>query len=169
MLKALWPDRARRFELRLQLARKNNRSSLKTPKKWDVNIIRDFIKTIPFELTESQKEVTNEIYKDLGSNYPANRLIQGDVGSGKTIVAALAIYATALDNYEVCFMAPTEILAYQHYQNLTNLFKDTKLKIALLTSSIKGKKRLELLDDIKNHKIDVIIGYAGIIKTRWCQ
>lgn len=69
-----------------------------------------------------------------------NRLVQGDVGSGKTIVAALALYAVALDGYETCFMAPTEVLAYQHYENLTKLFKNTNLKIGLLTSSIKGKK-----------------------------
>ncbi|MBP5445839.1 MAG: ATP-dependent DNA helicase RecG [Acholeplasmatales bacterium] len=146
------------FELKLQYIRQINRTSLKTPKKWDINVIRDFIKTIPFELTDSQKEVSNEIYKDLKSNYPMNRLVQGDVGSGKTIVAALAIYAVALDNYEVCFMAPTEILAYQHYENLSNLFKDTKIRIEVLTSSIKGKTRKELLDKIKNHEVDVIIG-----------
>lgn len=146
------------FELKLQYIRQINRASLKTPKKWDINVIRDFIKTIPFELTDSQKEVSNEIYKDLKSNYPMNRLVQGDVGSGKTIVAALAIYAVALDNYEVCFMAPTEILAYQHYENLSNLFKDTKIRIEVLTSNIKGKARKELLDKIKNHEVDVIIG-----------
>ncbi|MCR5307957.1 MAG: ATP-dependent DNA helicase RecG, partial [bacterium] len=146
------------FELKLQYSRKENKKSFKRAKKWDVNVIRDFIKTIPFELTDSQKEVVNEIYKDLKSNYPSNRLIEGDVGSGKTIVAALAIYAVALDNYEVCFMAPTEILAYQHYQTLSNIFKDTPLKIEILTSSIKGKKREELLNKIKSHEVDVIIG-----------
>ena len=146
------------FELKLQYSRKENKKVLKTPKKWDVNVIRDFIKTIPFELTDSQKEVVNEIYKDLKSNYPSNRLIEGDVGSGKTIVAALAIYAVALDNYEVCFMAPTEILAYQHYQTLSNIFKNTPIRIEILTSSIKGKKRDELLNKIKKHEVDVIIG-----------
>ncbi len=146
------------FELKLQYSRKENKKAVKTPKKWDVTIIRDFIKTIPFELTDSQKEVVNEIYKDLKNNYPANRLIEGDVGSGKTIVASLAIYAVALDNYEVCFMAPTEILAYQHYQTLSNIFKNTPIRIEILTSSIKGKKREELLNKIKNHEVDVIIG-----------
>ena len=146
------------FELKLQYLRMLNKNEEKTPKKWDVNVIRDFIKTIPFEFTEAQKRVTNEIYKDLKSNSPMNRLVQGDVGSGKTIVAALALYAVALDGYETCFMAPTEVLAYQHYENLTKFFKNTNLKIGLLTSSIKGKKREELLTKIKNHELDVIIG-----------
>lgn len=146
------------FELKLQYIRLLNKNEKKTPKKWDINVIRDFIKTIPFEFTDAQKRVTNEIYKDLKSDYPMNRLVQGDVGSGKTIIAALAIYAVALDGYEACLMAPTEVLAYQHYENLTALFKDTKIKVGLLTSGIKGKKRIELLDKIKNHEIDVIIG-----------
>ena len=146
------------FELKLQYIRLLNKNEKKTPKKWDINVIRDFIKTIPFEFTDAQKRVTNEIYKDLKSDYPMNRLVQGDVGSGKTIIASLAIYAVALDGYEACLMAPTEVLAYQHYENLTSLFKDTKIKVGLLTSGIKGKKRIELLDKIKNHEIDVIIG-----------
>ena len=146
------------FELKIQYLRLLNQKEEKTPKKWDINQIRDFIKTIPFEFTDAQKRVTNEIYKDLKSTSPMNRLVQGDVGSGKTIVAALALYAVALDGYETCFMAPTEVLAYQHYENLTKLFKNTNLKIGLLTSSIKGKKREELLTKIKNHEIDVIIG-----------
>ncbi len=146
------------FELKLQYIRLLNKNEKKTPKKWDINVIRDFIKTIPFEFTDAQKRVTNEIYKDLKSDYPMNRLVQGDVGSGKTIIAALAIYAVALDGYEACLMAPTEVLAYQHYENLTALFKDTKIKVGLLTSGIKGKKRIELLNKIKNHEIDVIIG-----------
>ena len=146
------------FELKLQYIRLLNKNEKKTPKKWDINVIRDFIKTIPFEFTDAQKRVTNEIYKALKSDYPMNRLVQGDVGSGKTIIASLAIYAVALDGYEACLMAPTEVLAYQHYENLTALFKDTKIKVGLLTSGIKGKKRIELLDKIKNHEIDVIIG-----------
>ena len=146
------------FELKIHYLRSMNEKSLKTPKKWDIKVIRDFISTIPFELTESQKEVVNDLYRDLKKEYPMNRLVQGDVGSGKTIVAALAMYAVALDNYEVCLMSPTEVLAYQHYHNLVNLFKDTPLRIEILTSSIKGKKRLELLDKIKNHECDIIIG-----------
>lgn len=147
-----------KFELKLQYIRSKNREENKTPKKWDIEKIRDFISTIPFELTEGQKKVTNEIFKDLKSSFPANRLIQGDVGSGKTIVACLAMYAVALDGYETCLMAPTEILAYQHYENITNLFKETNLKVVLLTSSTKGKKREELLKKIKNREVDVIIG-----------
>ncbi|MCR5461903.1 MAG: ATP-dependent DNA helicase RecG [bacterium] len=146
------------FELKLQYLRMLNQKEEKTPKKWDINEIRDFIKTIPFEFTSAQKRVTNEIYKDLKSTFPMNRLVQGDVGSGKTIVAALALYAVALDGYETCFMVPTEVLAYQHYENLTKLFKKTNIRLGLLTSSIKGKKRIELLDKIKNHDLDVIIG-----------
>lgn len=146
------------FELKLQYSRLLSRKSVKTPKKWDINVIRDFIKTIPFELTEDQKKAVNDIYRDLKSEYPSNRLIIGDVGSGKTIVASLGIYAVALDNYEVCFMAPTEILAYQHYKSLKELFKNTPLRIEILTSSIKGKNRMELLDKIKNHEVDVIVG-----------
>ena len=153
------------FELKVQYLRYLNQNDLKTPKKWDINYIRDFISKIPFELTQSQKDVTNEIYLDLKSTHPMNRLVQGDVGSGKTIVAALCILACSLDNYEVCFMAPTEVLAYQHYNNFINLFKDTNLRIEILTSSIKGKKRSELLDKIKNHEVDIIIGTHALFTS----
>lgn len=151
------------FQLKLQYIRLQNKRETKIPKKWDVKKIREFIATIPFELTDDQKAATNEIFKDLKANYPANRLIQGDVGSGKTIIAAISLYAVALDNYQATLMAPTEILAKQHFDNLSKLFVNTPLKLELFTSSIKGKKRAEILERIKNGQIDIIVGTHALI------
>ena len=148
--------------LKLEILRQSIKKEYKEPKKYDINKVRDFINTIPFELTDNQKEVCNDIFRDFKQNYPVNRLIEGDVGSGKTIVSAIAIYGAVSANYQAALMAPTEILANQHYTNLCKLFNN-EINIELLTSSIKGKKRSLILDKVKNGEVDLLIGTHSII------
>lgn len=108
--------------------------------------IADFVENLPFRLTSSQKKAAKEILADLNKETPMNRLLQGDVGSGKTVVSAIAIFATFLNGYKTLFMAPTEILALQHYQTLTRLLTPYKVKISLETSSYKkGGRDRDLL------------------------
>jgi ATP-dependent DNA helicase RecG len=101
--------------------------------------LNNFEKSLPFELTLSQSKVTDEILKDLEKNIPMNRLLEGDVGSGKTVVAAIAIYATYLSNKKSIMMAPTQVLAQQHFKTLSSLFKNYEIKIGLFTSTNKSE------------------------------
>jgi len=130
-------------------------------KKVDKEKIKELIKTLPFNLTEDQIKALNDILNDFSSNKRMNRLIIGDVGSGKTIVSFLAIYANSLSGYQSAFLAPTEILANQHYCNIKNLLKD--LNIALLTSNTSKKERKEIIEKLKNNEINTIIGTHSII------
>lgn len=124
--------------------------------------INNFINNLPFELTDDQKKVWNDILNDFKKTTPMNRLLQGDVGSGKTVVAALASYFIFLNNYQTLFMVPTEILAQQHYQSLKKLFSNTDIKIGLLTSNIK----LTNHNSIKPDEADLIIGTHALISKK---
>ncbi|MBQ8525144.1 MAG: ATP-dependent DNA helicase RecG [Clostridia bacterium] len=126
-----------------------------------ISVAADFAKKLPFELTDSQKQVINEICTDFRSGKPMNRLLQGDVGSGKTVVAAAVMYTAHANGYQSAMMAPTEILAQQHYNTLTSFFGDS-LNIALLTGST-GKKK-KLLADIKDGKYDIVVGTHALIE-----
>lgn len=127
----------------------------------NVSCVASFAATLPFELTAPQKKVVNEICADFLSGKAMNRLLQGDVGSGKTVVAACAIYAACTNGYQSALMAPTEILAVQHYGTLKKFFGD-KLRVALLTSSVKNKK--QLLSDIADGKYDAVVGTHALIE-----
>src|SRR5205085_12505171 len=105
---------------------------------------------LPFELTGAQKRVIREIRNDTGTGRQMNRLLQGDVGSGKTIVALLIMLLAADNDYQSCMMAPTEILAQQHYESLKTLLKDMPVEIRLLTGSTKSAERKIILGDLKN-------------------
>ncbi|BDR56095.1 ATP-dependent DNA helicase RecG [Xylocopilactobacillus apis] len=131
---------------------------------YNLNELKQFIETLPFELTDSQKHAVNEICFDLKSEQAMNRLLQGDVGSGKTIVAALGIYAAFTAKMQSALMVPTEVLAAQHYDNLKQLFNDTNLQVALLTSGTSKSERKALLEDLKNGKIDLLIGTHALIQ-----
>lgn len=121
---------------------------------------------LPFSLTNAQKRVIREIRTDLGSGAQMNRLLQGDVGSGKTIVA-LMIMLLALDNgYQAALMAPTEILANQHFQTLTELLKDMPVTMALLTGSTKNKERKELFPALADGRLQIIIGTHALIEEK---
>ncbi len=119
---------------------------------------------IPFELTGAQKRVVKEIRKDVQTGYQMNRLLQGDVGSGKTMVALLSMLI-ALDNgFQACMMAPTEILAQQHHQSLSESLKETEIKVAFLSGSIKGKARKVILENLANGELDIIVGTHALIQ-----
>lgn len=105
--------------------------------------IKNFVDKLPFKLTYAQTRCLSEIMDDLGQSKPMNRLLQGDVGSGKTVLAAMAIYLAYLNGYQSAFMAPTEILAFQHYQTLKNFFDGLNIKVSLLTSGVKTDKKVE--------------------------
>lgn len=125
----------------------------------------DFYKNqLPFELTDAQKKVMREIRRDLGVGKQMNRLIQGDVGSGKTVVALMAMLLALDNNTQACLMAPTEILAQQHYEGISALLKNSPVKIALLTGSTKIKARREIHAGIQSGDIHILIGTHALIE-----
>ena len=119
---------------------------------------------LPFELTGAQKRVIREIRTDTGRGYQMNRLLQGDVGSGKTIVALLSMLLAADNGYQSCLMAPTEILAQQHYTGLKALLKEMPVEIALLTGTIKGKERKRILAGLQDDTIHFVVGTHAVIE-----
>ena len=169
------------LELQLSsLVRKKSWAKEKIKNKWEVNQFKnkigEFTKKIPFELTNAQKNAVNEILKDLSSDTPMNRLLEGDVGSGKTVVAVIAAYIAYLNGYQTAFMAPTEILANQHYKTISSLLEPLGIKIGLATSSSKfqisnskyqintnnqNKKNWKL--EIGNWKFDILIGTHALV------
>ena len=126
--------------------------------------INKFYKILNFKLTSSQKNVVKEILCDLESSNQMIRLLQGDVGSGKTIVALISMIKIFESNYQSALMVPTTILAFQHYENILNLLKDSKINVLLLTGKDKGKERKEKLDKIANGNADIIIGTHALIQ-----
>lgn len=129
----------------------------------DMNEVDKFIETLPFKLTNDQIKVIKEIIKDLNSGKVMNRLLQGDVGSGKTIVSLVAIYFNKLSGYQSALMAPTEILATQHYNNIIKIFKD-KLNVKLLIGSTSKKEKEEIYKELESGKIDLVIGTHALIQ-----
>ena len=122
----------------------------------DKKLVDEFINDLPFTLTTDQMQCVNDIYNDLVSEKRMNRLVQGDVGSGKTIVSFIAIYINYLSGYQSALMAPTEILAEQHFININKIFEKHNIKVELLTGKTKNKKKI--YEDLENNKIDCIIG-----------
>lgn len=119
---------------------------------------------LPFQLTNAQKRVIKEIRTDTAKAHQMNRLLQGDVGSGKTIVALLVMLIAADNGYQSCMMAPTEILAQQHYNNLKNVMKDLPAGIALLTGSTRQAERKLILEELKNGNIHILVGTHAVIE-----
>ena len=126
--------------------------------------VEKLIKGLPFELTSDQNNALKEVIDDMNSSKRMNRLLQGDVGSGKTIVAILAMYYNSLCGYQSALMAPTEILATQHYNNIKELLKDTGVRVELLTGSVNKKEKKLIYDDLKNGNVDIIIGTHALIQ-----
>ncbi|MCT2538006.1 ATP-dependent DNA helicase RecG [Aquibacillus koreensis] len=152
------------FQLKMQLLRKRNREATKgNTQNYDKNKVEYFISTLPFQLTNAQKQSLSEILRDMQSPNRMNRLLQGDVGSGKTAVAAISLFASVTAGKQGALMVPTEILAEQHYSSLLELF-DEVAQVVLLTGSIKGKKRKEVLEKIKKREADIIIGTHALIQ-----
>ncbi len=125
--------------------------------------IDNFKDSLEFTLTSDQDRAINEIYNDLTSDKRMNRLVLGDVGSGKTIVATYAIYLNFLAGYQSALMAPTEILAEQHYKNLSNVLSKFNIKVGLLTGSMKKKEKKEVLDKLEKGEINLLIGTHSLL------
>lgn len=148
----------------LYYKKKENIKGLKELTTGDTKLIDKIIKNLAFELTEGQKEAIDGIINDFKNQKLMNRLIEGDVGSGKTIVAFLSMIYVASCGYQSVMMAPTEVLATQHYENLTKLIEDNKLdyKVCLLTSSITSKEKKEILKSLKNGEYNFVIGTQSL-------
>ena len=142
----------------LRLKRSTNEINI--VKDFDVDKLNELINNLPFELTKDQLNAIDDITNDFKSNKRMNRIIIGDVGSGKTIVSFIAIYANYLAGYQSALLAPTEILAKQHYDNIKNILN---IKVELLTSSTKKKDRENIINKLKNNELDCIIGTHSII------
>ena len=123
-----------------------------------------FISTLPFPLTDAQQRVVKEILHDLNASKQMNRLLQGDVGSGKTVVAAIALYANYLSGYQGALMVPTEILADQHASSLQELFSSYKICVKVLTGNMKSKERRETLEQIESGVVDIVVGTHALIQ-----
>jgi ATP-dependent DNA helicase RecG len=130
----------------------------------DPQVIRDFADTLPFELTDDQKQAINDIVRDMRRKYSMSRLLQGDVGSGKTVVAATALYVTVRAGNQGAFMAPTEILAEQHLRTLTQLLEPLGVTIALLTGRTSTAERRSILGGLQMGLIDIVVGTHALIQ-----
>lgn len=146
------------------LKNKINNDNLAIERNIDKDKLDKFIKSLPFELTLDQDKAVNDIINDLSIKKRMNRLLQGDVGSGKTVIALIAVYANYLSKYQSALMAPTEILAVQHYEEAKKTFSKYKLNIALLTSSTSNKDKKTIHEELENGKIDLIIGTQALIQ-----
>ncbi len=158
------------FYIQLQLIRKNliHKSKIKGYPfdKIGHNFNTFFSEHLPFELTEAQKRVIKEIRNDLGSNAQMNRLLQGDVGSGKTIVALMSMLIAIDNGFQACLMAPTEILSVQHYNGLVELCNKLNTSIELLTGSTKTSKRREIHEKLENGELDILIGTHALLEDK---
>lgn len=158
------------FYIQLQLIAKN-RSRKQKIKGFPFTEVGDYFNDfysnkLPFELTDAQKRVIKEIRADLGSNAQMNRLLQGDVGSGKTIVAVMTMLLAIDNGFQACLMAPTEILANQHYQGISELLEGTQIKCALLTGSVKKSARKPIHEQLENGKLHILIGTHALLEDK---
>ena len=136
---------------------------------YDMDLINKFIDNLPFKLTVDQEKSLNEILYDLKAPYKMNRLLQGEVGSGKTVVAAIAIYAVITSGYQGAIMVPTEVLARQHYKTFIDLFSNQslngrKISIEMLSSSVSAKEKVDILNRLENGSIDIIVGTHSLFQ-----
>lgn len=127
-------------------------------------LVKKYLENLSFSLTKAQKRVITEIYKDLSNGRIVNRLVQGDVGSGKTIVSMILLLYMVENSYQGVLMAPTEILAVQHYLSVKEKFEKLGVRVELLTGSFKGKTKEKLLNDIKEGNVDIVIGTHALIE-----
>ena len=135
------------------------------PKKYDLNEVAKLTKSLPFELSTDQKQVINEIFADMLSSRQMQRLLQGDVGSGKTIVAVYAIFAAVTAGFQAALMVPTEILATQHFKKIDELLRPLGVRCALLTGSTKALERKEIYTELTDGTINVVIGTHALIQS----
>ncbi|MGC9001972.1 MAG: ATP-dependent DNA helicase RecG [Dictyoglomus sp.] len=154
------------FFLQLNLAKKRREIEELSAPVFNIQseLVEKFLGSLPFKLTKAQEKVWEEIKKDLSPGRPMHRLLQGDVGSGKTVIAALATILAYDNGYQTAFMVPTEILAEQHYNRLKNIFEPLGIKIALLTSSTPKKEKTYIYLDLAEGKLPVVIGTHALIQ-----
>jgi ATP-dependent DNA helicase RecG len=165
-LRVLKYEEALNFSLRTALVRGENRALKKDMRRHiDEALFSDFLKTLPYKLSVDQANVIKECLGDMNSPRVMYRLLQGDVGTGKTLVAACLAYANHLRNEQTALMAPTDALAKQHYENLSKLFKGTNLNIALLTGSTPGIDKAHIYQDLEDGTIDLIIGTHALFSS----
>lgn len=135
-------------------------------KEVSLNMVHDFINSLPFKLTSDQEKIAFKMLDEICGDTLMNRLLQGDVGSGKTIVAFIISYALYTGGYQTAFMAPTEVLARQHYKNACDLFKDTNFKVGLLTGKMTLKEKRKVYEKIEKNEIDMLIGTHALISDK---
>jgi ATP-dependent DNA helicase RecG len=153
------------FQLKMQALRKFEReNSPGISQNYDVKKLQQFISSLPFPLTNAQNRVVDEVVAELTSPQRMNRLLQGDVGSGKTVVAAIGLYASVTAGFQGALMVPTEILAAQHAEALKGLFEPFGVRCELLTGSIKGKRRREILQELAVGNVNILIGTHALIQ-----
>ncbi|MCM3559486.1 ATP-dependent DNA helicase RecG [Brevibacillus borstelensis] len=153
------------FQLKMQALRRIAREQTEgTALQIPMEELRTFVKSLPFPLTDAQKRVIKEILTDMRSPYAMNRLLQGDVGSGKTVVAAIALFAAVKAGFQGALMVPTEILAEQHVQSLTGLLSPHGIQVALLSGSLTAKRRREVIGALQMGLIDVVVGTHALIQ-----
>ena len=151
------------YMFKINYLSKINKQAIGIPKYYDEEALNDFLSNLSFKLTTDQETAINDILHDLKSNIRMNRLVLGDVGSGKTIVAITAIYACYLSDFQSAFMAPTEILAKQHYESIKNYFENYDIKIELLTGSLTKKQKEKIYEKLEQGEIDLIIGTHALL------
>lgn len=153
------------FQCGLQSIKRNDdNQNIGIVEKYDQKFLDDFIKSLPFKLTDAQSRVVQEILQDMVSNHHMNRLLQGDVGSGKTIVSVIAMLASVTAGYQAAIMAPTEILAQQHFDKISKLLTPLKIRTALLTGSLTKKEHDFIAGDILNGKTNIVVGTHALIQ-----
>ena len=154
--------------LEMGIVQKRFESTYNSEKKYSLEdnkeLVKKYLSSLSFELTKAQKRVITEIYTELNSGKIVNRLIQGDVGSGKTVVSMVLLLYMIENSYQGALMAPTEILATQHYLSVKEKFENLGINVALLTGSFSGKKKKSILENIENGTIDIVIGTHALIE-----
>ncbi len=152
----------------LELAQAFRKKKIKQNPAEEIKVPSDFIenfeKELPFSLTNAQKRAIKDIFEDISKPVPMNRMVQGDVGSGKTMVAIAASYAVALNKKQTAVMAPTEILAQQHYKNFKSILEKKGINVVLLTGSLSSKEKKEVYKKIENGEADVVVGTHALIQ-----
>lgn len=154
------------FQLTMQYLKLNRTQDVGVSKLIDIEKVKQFIQKLPFQLTSDQENVIHDILIDLTSHKLMYRFVQGDVGSGKTVVAAIGLYANYLAGYQGAMMAPTEILAMQHYHSLVKLFHKTKVKIVLLTGKLSLKEKKEIYQKIEEGQVDIVVGTHALFQDK---
>lgn len=152
------------FQWRLQLATQRQRLLSGTRIHYEVEELKEVIKSLPYDLTNAQKKAVNEICYDLMANYPMRRMLQGDVGSGKTLVAFLAMIATVIAGYQASLLVPTEILAKQHVKNFNRLFEAIGLRAELFVSVMNTAEKRQIIDGLSSGRIRLVIGTHALIQ-----